>query len=549
MKAYFIIVALAASCLLATHDSCAQPPVPAKIGGQVSIDGVPLTAETASGISVQVLRENGEPFEPAAEDSNGLNSSDCYVIDIPIYHETLQPGGANPEDTVDLAVFKNGRQMRVVSPENGEIVVGEPGSISRIDVAAQTPTYSLYFPHVAAGNHWRTEIAVINDSATDSMAGTLTAFDGEGIETGTAMDISLPPLGRRQISIGDEFDSAEDIRYAIFETDLADFCGYTKFFIPGQYSVALPAASRPNSGDFYVSHIASDDLWFTGIALVNLTDENKEIDIRFDNDISYTTTLSPGQHRSFTVRSLFSDAPQPNIGSAVVENADGLVGLELFGRGTLLSGITLKSETSQTIHLSHLATDQVWSTGIVAYNPGPDPCRITVSPFTASGEPLEQTEVSVEPKKKFVGTVETLGLPEQAAWCRIDGDTPVTGFELFTTRDEKLLAGYTAVGVADNTGVFPKIEKDGATGFALLNVSDQQAEVVIAAFDDNGHEIARRTLTLAPKSKTAAVASEFFPDSDISSATYVRYYSEQLLTGFQLNASSDGMMLDALPGL
>jgi hypothetical protein len=36
---------------------------------------------------------------------------------------------------------------------------------------------------------------------------------------------------------------------------------------------------------------------------------------------------------------------------------------------------------------------------------------------------------------------------------------------------------------------------------------------------------------------------------DISSATYIAYSSDRNVVGFQLNGSSDDMMLDGLPGL
>jgi len=36
---------------------------------------------------------------------------------------------------------------------------------------------------------------------------------------------------------------------------------------------------------------------------------------------------------------------------------------------------------------------------------------------------------------------------------------------------------------------------------------------------------------------------------DISTATYLTYQSDRDMVGFQLNGSSDGMMLDSLPSL
>ena len=48
---------------------------------------------------------------------------------------------------------------------------------------------------------------------------------------------------------------------------------------------------------------------------------------------------------------------------------------------------------------------------------------------------------------------------------------------------------------------------------------------------------------------SSATCPEDIFGEDISNATYIEYSSDQELVGFQLNGSSDNMMLDGLPGL
>lgn len=114
------------------------PPVPARIGGNVTIDGVQLTKKTAEGFKFVVTRQDGIAYSPVAEDKNGLNASNWYVIDIPLHNERNQPQGARQGDTVVIHVFKDGSELLVTSPSKGRFKVGSGGSTTRIDLMAVT---------------------------------------------------------------------------------------------------------------------------------------------------------------------------------------------------------------------------------------------------------------------------------------------------------------------------------------------------------------------------------------------------------------------------
>ncbi len=95
-------------------------------------------------------------------------------------------------------------------------------------------------------------------------------------------------------------------------------------------------------------------------------------------------TNTEPSHRTF-----FNNQPQPGIQSAVITNASGVIGLELFGStgGSQLDGLLLTDNTASAIYYPHVAGDGWW-TGIVAYNPSESACTMTVSPYSAQGEPL-----------------------------------------------------------------------------------------------------------------------------------------------------------------
>jgi len=91
-------------------------------------------------------------------------------------------------------------------------------------------------------------------------------------------------------------------------------------------------------------------------------------------------TLAAGEHQAFLIRDLFGGGEQTTIGSAVITNASGIVGLELFGSigANQLSGILLKDDTTSSIYYPHVDSSAQWWTGIVAYNPGAGAADITL---------------------------------------------------------------------------------------------------------------------------------------------------------------------------
>jgi hypothetical protein len=245
----------------------------------------------------------------------------------------------------------------------------------------------LYFPHVDTSFPWQTEIAVINTSPDQTVTGTLRALSNEGhlIETKA---VTLSARGRRQIIIADEFTNHTDIRYIIFDTNSAAVQGYTKFYQAGNYRAAIPAVKDVNT-DIYISHIDSSAQWWTGVSLVNTTSARKELTITFNNGLSVPYTLNANEHKAFTIGSLLNQPLQPDIQSAVITNASGVIGLELFGSigsATQMEGILLTDKTALTLYYPHVDSNGWW-TGIVAYNPSELASTITIMPYSAWSYP------------------------------------------------------------------------------------------------------------------------------------------------------------------
>ncbi len=409
--------------------------------------------------------------------------------------------------------------------------------------------FKLYYPHVASDDLWETEIAVVNANAEVAIDGELRAYDENGERLYTLAPVVLGPFARRQFTIGETFDSAESIRYLAFCSDIEGAKGYTKFFVQDTYRVAVPAVSEISTGDIHISHIASDNHWFTGFALVNTTISALEALVEFDNGVSKTLEIPAGGHVSFTMRKLFDGQAQPEIHTARIADAPGLIGLELFGAGNQLSGILLNDKTADTIYYPHVAFSDYWNTGVVAHNPSDTLCQATITSYNSQGEELGATEVEIGPRESFVGNKARMGLPEDAAWIKVEGSSPITGFELFAPVHQNSLAGYTGVDIRRNAGVLPKIDQEGHTGLAVVNPNTVEANVSLTAYDDDGVAVARVDTVVGPNEKILGTVENIFEGDDISGATYVAFESDQSVVAFQINGSSDLMMLDAIEGM
>ena len=413
---------------------------------------------------------------------------------------------------------------------------------------------SLVFPHVANDSNWKTEISIINTSKEKMLRGSLMAYTDSGELVDPVTVFYLLPNARWEGLISDAYPGT-DIGYLIFLADSNHVTGYTKFYIDGQCRVALPAVADdvPTANNNYIPHIASDENWWTGISIVNTTPSSKDIVIDFDNGSTVTRTIGPYEHQAFTIRNLFGGMMQPSIHSATVRNCSGMAGLALFGSteesgNSYLSGILLSNKASFNIYYPHMASDSRWWTGIVAYNPSVISCNLNIFPYRDDGTSLPPKLITLPGKGKYVGTAGNLNFPAGTAWFRLEADIPVTGFQLFGTNDGKQLGGYDCVGIDDTSGIFAKIEKDGWTGIAFVNVEDSPASVNLTAYNNSGDIVSAETISLKPHEKVVGLPSDLF-SGDIRGATYIVYSSDRKIAGFQLNGSADNMMLDGLPGL
>lgn len=407
----------------------------------------------------------------------------------------------------------------------------------------------LYFPHVDCTSGWQTELTLINTSETEAFSGELRAYGDDGHLVDTK-NISLAVRGRIEYAVQQIFAHPETIRYLVVTSDVAHVTGVAKFSMAGKYRVSVPAQTALNTGRIIVPHIASDDLWWTGLALVNTTDTSRDITITFSDGTVVTRRIAASQHASFTIRELFGGTARPNLTSAVIDNCSGCIGLELFGGMTadVLSGIPFTPPQGTELVFPHVVNDAIWWTGLVAYNPASDNTGMSVTAYGAKGEQLTQTSQTLGAGQRYFGTPGMLQLSSETAWFWIGASQPMVGFELFGRKDVDELAGFSTVAMPRTTGILPKLEPSGWTGVVFINTEDFGVTVTLEAVADNGITVATGAKILPAHTKLVGVAADFF-QAPLGAASYLCFSAEGNVAAFQLNGTTDETMLDAIPAL
>jgi rhodanese-related sulfurtransferase len=414
------------------------------------------------------------------------------------------------------------------------------------------PRNYIYFPYIASGDGWETEIAIINTSSETPLSGILKGYNETGGQVGELKVVDLEPNGRYETKISETFSDPELIHYLIFTASTNKAYAYLKYYdFPNEIRrVAIPAPAAISQDEIFISHITMTDGWWTGLSLVNTNTKSKTLTFIFNNDPTEikTLTLAAGAHQAINLADFLIGWKLDEIGSAVINNAQGIVGLEIFGNSKQLSGILLRDTTARTLHYPYITNDQDWWTGIVAFNAGTDAGTITIKPYADDGILLSTTNLKtfeINAKERFVKAVSELDLPANTGWLVIESTVSLTGFELFGTSDNLQLGGYNCVGIDGLSGVFPKLEKSGWSGIALVNTTLGKINVTLKAFQNDGKLVTTKILPLTGFEKIVAEPETIF-DNELDSATYITYKATAPVAAFQLNGA--GEMLDALPG-
>lgn len=146
---YAALLKIVLALCLFSSTAWGQLPIPYRIGGTITIDGIQITTENDTGYTISVTRQDGDFYVAyggiESKDEDGLNDSQFYTIDIPIYNGETQPYGAKPGESAILHVYYDGVELPVISyKKNGvsysgrQLVIESAGTAQQIDIVAQS---------------------------------------------------------------------------------------------------------------------------------------------------------------------------------------------------------------------------------------------------------------------------------------------------------------------------------------------------------------------------------------------------------------------------
>ncbi len=466
---------------------------------------------------------------------------------------TVVPNLEKGEHVVSFKVIEGWAE-----PEEVIVNIGRsnPFGAVTVFVTSKDSTYFpktglLFFPQVIADNPWRSEIGVVNTSDSKTVTGKLIVYDGKGGRI-SECDLVLKPRQRVAYSKAGKCPLAPNGRYVVFEASSETVAGYNRIS-DKRMSEVIPATMYSNEGDrLFIPHIASDSLWRTGIALINATDRPKDnIAIRFNDGSVRPMALDPFATKAFTIKSLFENKPKPELQSAVVENAEGLVGIVLFNftGDNRLAAISLHQKPVTELYFPLVYLGDDLDSGIMVFNPEKASATIRIEFYDSQGVLLDDDEFKLPGNRRYVGTPRTLEFPESTSWLKVGSKTPLLGFEIVSARNSEVMTGVSALQKPISKGVFPKLGDPELCRLGFVNIEDAWTKIVLSAIDDKGKELLSRELEIGPRCQLHETIRELFDGKDITGATYLKFVSDGPLIGFQMNLTEDNVYLDYIPAL
>lgn len=309
----------------------------------------------------------------------------------------------------------------------------------------------VYVPHIAAlTNQWFTRASVINGSDL-SVAAKIDTPDQDG-------DLTLNKgFAQDSFEFIDRFGGTlnEDSEWAVFEeqNNDANLAGVEVFgtFDGSRVAAGLALADarkdNPNftfiANNLYFTHIASNQDFYTGIALVNIGNFEQGIVITAFGPGgtlvgSKERTMAPFQ-KIVEVADVFLEGlgDSQSVDWVLVEADEDVVGFELFGTFNTETLAGLEASTALSTELCYPFIDENLAVGhgISVLNVGEQPNNVELSLYNNQGEVVATYTTQLMPFQKltntltgFFGVLDDDVIP---GWLGVKAEEPIAGFELF----------------------------------------------------------------------------------------------------------------------
>jgi hypothetical protein len=201
--------------------------------------------------------------------------------------------------------------------------------------------------------------------------------------------------------------------------------------------------------------------WQTTLSVINLDDRTGTVTLRLIGEDG----VQLGASRAIAIPAFgklqiddpgffISPAPGEVVAGYVELVSDGvrLVGSTVFGDSTgqtFSSALPLISELQSSMLFSHIASNDLYFTGIAILNPNTSDASVTIEVYDADGRMLDSGQELIQAKKRSSRLLteyfsSLVGKNQSSGYIRVISDIPVASFALFGTKDLSVLAAIPA---------------------------------------------------------------------------------------------------------
>jgi len=230
--------------------------------------------------------------------------------------------------------------------------------------------------------------------------------------------------------------------------------GYTEFLNPSTGRAIVPVTMEKGP-TITAPHIASNDYWYTDIAVMNTgTEDSTTLFSAYNTEGEqiglFEYQLKAKQNFVNRASDIFSDISPEEIASIKIDsqNSQQLSGIMLYGttNGIQLAGVPIHPASGSSLYLPHIACTEPWWTGIGIMNTGDMEAEVSLTLFKENGEALTVKTENLKPNQRWCGSVKDLfddDTLQTARYMKIETDNgqPISGIYLIATTDGLRLMG------------------------------------------------------------------------------------------------------------
>lgn len=349
--------------------------------------------------------------------------------------------------------------------------------------------------HFDTSSRWYTGVALANPSELFTCEVKMKAYGNDGTLLGSS-EQTLLPKGKVVSLVKDLFGITTGTGW-IDVSSTKPLAGLVIYGDKVAGGIAAIPGGAP-SKEIYLAHYVSDKNWWTGISVANPNSVKATVQMTAFNaqgNTVGTKRVSMAAHSKMSgmVSGLFGVT---GSGSVKITSDQPVFGLAVFGQQ---AGTVAKPDIAAVVGQKPLTSAMFpsflngngWTSSVAVLNPRSTSTVIHLTAYSSGGVLLDQVEVSVGPKQKVLGMVDSLfNLAGQTQGAiLIESMTPFCSLEIFT------LSGATENGIASvepsvpgTTVILPHYQSDANwwTYFGMWNPTTDGSEGIMEAYGADG---------------------------------------------------------------